>query len=306
VAVSELSSLSVFVAVDRSEAMAPFAMSTHAMLADLISDPFMSGMALALRPFPDEPANGNCNTQTCNFDECRVPLVDYGELLEASAPEDRHEAALQAALGQVSPGEDDAPVAAAFAGALAAATARNLEDPRNRSSVLLVTAGATSGCGEEIPEMIALARDALEAQGIRTFVAVPAPLMSSDLEQVAEAGGTFATFPIEGNADDLVASLQPIRGALTCDFALPEPSVETPIDFDLTQFSASVDDGPPMLFPNVRNEAACDETLGWYFDDELEPTRVLMCPALCYHVTSARSARVEISCYCRVDPPMPD
>jgi hypothetical protein len=56
----------------------------------------------------------------------------------------------------------------------------------------------------------------------------------------------------------------------------------------------------PVYF--AESAAACGPEGGWYYDDPLNPTRVLVCPATCNTITNDLQGRIDILFGCGTVP----
>lgn len=78
---------------------------------------------------------------------------------------------------------------------------------------------------------------------------------------------------------DAVAQAVVQGSKLTCELALPTPSQGT-LDPAKVNVRVVTPSGVVTLF-KVAGAAACDQNGGWYYDDDQNPTQVLLCPASC-------------------------
>jgi len=285
------------VAVDRSAVMAESWADTSRVLSDLFADPAMDYYSVALRLFPDPRPVAGCDVESCSVDACATPLVPAAELSDLPAPEDAQEQALIDALMTTMPSMDVAPLGAAVEGAHL--EAERLWSMDYRVSVVLVTAEIGNACERDLG---ALVEYAYVEFGTTTFVLRPASSEAlPELDELAARGGSELSAPIGPGgyeSDELVDVLVPIvSSALSCEFGFPDVSPgEVPV-FDATTLTVTVD-GATFVAERVQNARACGEKLAWYFDRVEMPTRLLMCPSLCFEVTSGSSAIVEISAWC--------
>jgi hypothetical protein len=100
------------------------------------------------------------------------------------------------------------------------------------------------------------------------------------------AGSSDATDGPVVLSDDVacVATVVPADLAVpSCDAPLPEAS-RLPRNFrpSLLNIKARIGDGgEAKLISRFVNAAACTADGGWFYDDDLKPTRVILCPATC-------------------------
>jgi hypothetical protein len=253
-----------------------------AALTAFFRDEESAGIGVALRFFPDD----SCDSPACDVNACATPLVPLGELNAQPAFGDPQQQALEDAIESRSP-SGQTPMYAALAGAEAWAIANAVEG--KKTVVVLVTDGAPNGC-EPNPDTTAsytqLAADALANAGIVTYAIGMQGADLALLEALAVAGGSDTPFVI-GNGSihaELAAALAAIGTApLECTFPLPESTTAgSDVDPNLVNLTYRESaDGEPETIPQVPNEAACDDSGGWYYDDPAMPTEIHLCPATC-------------------------
>ena len=76
-----------------------------------------------------------------------------------------------------------------------------------------------------------------------------------------------------------------------CEFVVPNPGERYEVDY--TAVEVETTDG--AMLGRVDNAGACTAEGGWYFDNNADPTRLLLCPASCG--SSAPGIAVELECY---------
>jgi hypothetical protein len=78
---------------------------------------------------------------------------------------------------------------------------------------------------------------------------------------------------------DAVASAVVKSSKLSCTLDLPMPTMGT---LDPSAVNVEIDGASgKTLVPKVKDAASCGTTVAWYYDDDLAPTKVLLCPAAC-------------------------
>jgi hypothetical protein len=91
---------------------------------------------------------------------------------------------------------------------------------------------------------------------------------------------------------DAVAQAVVKGSKLSCVLALPTPATGT-LDPSKVNVRIVTPSGVTSLF-KVAGANACDASGGWYYDDEVNPTQVLLCPASCQAAEDAGSASGEV------------
>jgi von Willebrand factor type A domain len=272
-----------------------------------------AGLKLALRFFPHDVPAAGCSQNGCNVAACAAPLVDLGTLMPEPAPADAHEKALIDATAGATPAaraggngggmmSGGTPISAALGGALQWAKAQHIKTPGENTVVVLVTDGQPNGCDEDIPTIAALASAALAADGTRTYAIGLTGSQEADMDQIAMAGGTTKGIFVADGANttqDLVAALGGIRGAiLDCDFPMPTPTKDTGVEPSLINVNFTPSSGAKSTLTQVANEAGCATTAGWYYDNAINPSRIILCKSTCDTITADPMASLQILLGC--------
>jgi hypothetical protein len=280
-------------------------------LTGFFADPAAGGLQVALRFFPhDSPAPG-CNDEACDVAACAQPVVPLATL--AAEPADAHEAALVAASVAAAPparlpgqgmnvGSQGTPISAALGGALSWAAAQRMAAPEESAVVVLVTDGQPNGCEEDIETIAGLAQNAFATSQIRTYAIGLTGSRESDMDAIAAAGGTTKGIFISDGAtakQDLLNALAAIRGSvLDCDFEMPKASNGMQVDPTKVNVKYTPAGGTQMTLGRVPDMAGCGTAPGWYYDNELNPTRILLCPASCNSASVEVDATLEVLLGC--------
>ncbi|MFO0616247.1 MAG: vWA domain-containing protein [Polyangiaceae bacterium] len=286
--------LAVYILFDTSKSMSwsgQWEGATSA-LSTFFGDPKNGGLDVALRLFP---ATG-CDAQSCDAIGCAVPTVDAAPLMEAGAPEDLHEAALNAAVAKAEPA-GNTPMYPAMEGAFLWADGYRRATDGNRAAVVLVTDGEPSGCNNHVKDLVKLVSRGLEG-GTRTFVVGLAGTNQTVDDRIAEAGGTGSArmVGLEDTATELAATLDAIRdAALVCTFAIPA-SLST-IDPATTNVSSVGPHGDVTTLHRVAGASSCATGAGWYFEDASFQT-VTLCPASCDDAARGVTDRLYVTQGC--------
>jgi len=86
---------------------------------------------------------------------------------------------------------------------------------------------------------------------------------------------------------------------VACDFDIPPPPNMMAIDptkVNVVYTPGGM--GNPQTIPNVADQAACGALGGWYYDDPVNPTKVLLCPATCTVISGDPTAQVDVEFGC--------
>jgi hypothetical protein len=309
----------MFVMFDRSSSMNQSANQngtrwqlTSTALSAFFASPDAAGLRLGLRFFPHDLPSAGCNQDACDMSSCGTQLVELGELASASAPGDAQEAALIAATTTSAPGMagQGTPIFAALGGALQRASAQRKAKPNENSVVVLVTDGEPNGCDTDVGHIAALAAAAYADEGIRTYAIGLTGSREADMDQIAQAGGTEKGIFVSDGAttkQDLLDALGAIRGqVLDCDFSIPAPKPGVEVDAALINVNYTPSGGQPTTLKQVANASACTDTGGWYYDDPITPTRIVLCTATCSNATLDTAASLDILLGCATSKAVPE
>ena len=69
----------------------------------------------------------------------------------------------------------------------------------------------------------------------------------------------------------------------------------------------SINGGPASSLGQVSSPADCATVNGgWYYDDPVSPTQIMVCPDVCQQIQSADTAEVNIEFGCQTIPAAPN
>ena len=188
-----------------------------------------------------------------------------------------------------------------FEGSIGAMRDFLAQSPPHEGVVILVTDGDPTACGAVSAVVAAAQGGAKPPSGVpivRTFAVGMDGATFSNLNQIAAGGGGFPTaFNVGAGAaaqTALVDALEKVRtGALGCEYVLPLPPPEKGVlDLDtvVVELTPGTND-PKQSVRRVANKEACGATTGgFYYDDPMKPTRVVLCPASCDGLRNAGAA----------------
>jgi hypothetical protein len=250
-------------------------------LTTFFKDPVSAGIGAGLLLFP-------YSAYDCNLEHYEIPTVPIGALpgnaalLTGAFPAD--------SLGY------GAPTYPALQGALQQATARQDAAPTHKIMVVLATDEDPNVCDAVVSDVAGLSASALNYNGVRTYVIALPGASVADLDKIAAAGGTVTTYDVTIDITQLPTSLAKLRtAALGCDFAIPAPPNNKPLDPNEVNFSYTAKGtGQPVVLPRSQDLAGCNGQPGWYYDSNAAPTKIVLCPTTCATVQADTSAVVDV------------
>jgi len=100
---------------------------------------------------------------------------------------------------------------------------------------------------------------------------------------------------------DAIATAVARAAKLSCELALPTPASGT---LDPTAVNVEISSGATRtLVPKVANAGACGAGVGWYYDNDAAPTKVILCPAACDLANAAvgvdKPGRIDVLFGCK-------
>jgi hypothetical protein len=123
----------------------------------------------------------------------------------------------------------------------------------------------------------------------------------ANMNAIASAGGSGQAYFVDtgGNVtQQFVAALNDIREkTLGCEFLMPttDAGLIDPSKVKMTFTPGG--GGIARDIPRVNDATQCAGE-GWYYDDNANPTKLLLCPDLCTTVQADQTGTIEISLGC--------
>jgi len=310
--VATFKKVNYMVMMDRSGSMNTSGLWNPAVagMTAFYQNPANAGLGIAMEFFPMKsggPRGDGCAPDTdCTSGPCANPMVPLGLLTAAAAPADAQEAALINAFGQVHPTNAPAgtgmgtPIEPALKGATDWAMALVTANPAEKYDVIFLTDGDPSRCDQTSAGNAGIAANAFTTKGVKTYVISMPGSDTNFLNPIAAAGGTNTSIVVNNAtmAADLQAALANITGAqITCSSDLPPTSLFDPYDV-LVEFTSSAN--VTVALPQRTDLAACNGNVnaGWYYDNNVNPTKILLCPKSCNTATNDPGSKVKLTLGC--------
>lgn len=291
--------LDIIILLDESGSMGGAKWDTvTAALKSFVTDPMNDGIGVGIRYFPVDTG------PDCNF-------TDYAQLDVDVAPLPGNSTLLVNSINAefVTGGT---PTYGALRGVLTKATAYQDLFPDHKVIVVFASDGDPNGCSAALPsggtpdidDIADLAQSALNYNGVQTYVIAMQGATIGNLDKIAAKGGTVEAYDVTGSVAQFSSKMQEIRAtALPCEFVIPPPPMGEMLDPKLVNVNYTP--GGTMTkqgVPKADNLADCGTGKGWYYDNEMNPTKVILCPASCNIVKSDTGAKVDVAFGCSTIP----
>jgi hypothetical protein len=89
------------------------------------------------------------------------------------------------------------------------------------------------------------------------------------------------------------------HAALGCQYLIPTPTDGSAPDFNAVNVVYQPMGGNAQTFPKVPDAASCPANgNGWYYDDPVNPTQIILCPASCTLVEGDMTGEVDVTLGC--------
>jgi hypothetical protein len=302
---ADLIPLDLYFMLDTSGSMiGTFLETMKSGVVHFLADPKSVGLGVTGQRFPF-PKNGEPNVDSCDSVDYANPTITWG-----LAPAQN----FSNWVSKLDSNGGETPSVAALTGAIEACTARIADQPTHKCSVIFVTDGQPFGeCKPDQQDALEplkeLAAKAL-ARGIRVYaIGFPnlEPFGVQVLKGIASSGGTTEPVLIEfddagdgGVGQQLITSLNDIRWkAMGCEFQMPVADGGT-LDPGLVNVQYRPDPGSALQTLIKRKSSQdCGDQQGWYYDNDADPTKLIMCPATCtemQEVVAAHEVHIQVGC----------
>ncbi len=300
--------LNIFIALDVSGSMvnAGHWPNVKGGLKSFFGDAQSAGLRIALIYFPKK------SPLTCDPNAYTTPEVPLGALTSDPAPADAQEQALSSSLDANTPVSGQfTPMYGGLGGALQAAQAHVNANPGDKAAVILVTDGIpeASYCSSfqlQIANIAGLAATAFAGPpSVITFALGLQGSKEADLKTIANAGGGDAFFLGSGsNAQQLlIDKLKSISGSLlACDYAMPKSGPGQSVDPGKVNVTFTPGVGGIQQLYKVDDPSKCVPG-GWHYDNEQNPTKIVLCPDTCKAVQADQKGKIDIVLGCASLPP---
>lgn len=282
---AKLKPLDMYFMMDRSGSMSGTGWTDlKTAVNTFFNAPGSAGITIAMNFFPFDNSYDPLDP-ACSGNVYVTPLVSWGLL-------PGHAAALAAGLNATSP-TGMTPTEEALRGTLKGSFQRQLQEPGHVVVAVIVSDGApTVECDTSNGALKNLAQQYYNnSPSIRSFALYVATSASASMTEIAQGGGTAQAYDAT-NTQNFINALQAIQGsAIPCDFDMPKPDAGL---VDPNEVSLKWGTTP---LEHQDNATLCGNG-GWYYDNNANPTKIILCPSTCNAIKSDPNAKVDVSLGC--------
>ena len=301
----------IYVMFDQSGSMAtPVGTGTRLDAVRVAATSFLTapesrGLGVGIGYFGQFPIGST----SCNPADYATPAVPIATL-PAGAPGILDSLARIAATGET-------PTGAAIRGACGYAQDYQRAHRGHVVFLLLVTDGVpeapvsmTRGCAPTLDDAVQAATACRTgAPSIKTYVVGVGPSLQN-LAQITQAGGTDKTYLVEGGnvSEQVLSALNQIRlaASIRCELQIPPAPAGKVLDFNLVNLLYTDAKGQRTALFNTGDSAGCDASGGgWFYDDPLQPQKILLCESTCNLVKYEIGGELDYAIGCKTIVPPP-
>lgn len=293
--------IDMVIMMDRSGSMVGFGAQTQqdlwtpigSALGDFVARPEAAGMSASIQFFPQPlDAAPLIDMRVCDTALYSAPAAPMGPL-------PMNGQAIQNAIVANQPQTGGTPTRPALEGAVQYAEGIAGQNPTHKVIIVLATDGDPNDCRSDLNSVSGVAANALDA-GIETYVIGIGNI--TGLNQIAQAGGSGQAIIVDADpavaATQFLAAMDEIRNrAIPCDYGLPNDA-QDPQRVNLLYTPPGATEAQPI--PYVESQDRCAVVGGgWYYDNPVQPNRILTCAATCDALLAVKEARVNVQVGCR-------
>jgi hypothetical protein len=244
---------------------------------------------------------GGSGSDSCNASDYAIPAIEISTL---PGPNNMQADAITMSMSAHGP-STSTPTGPALQGAIDHAKSWAMTNPSHVVIAVLATDGDPSECNpQDIPSISGIAQAGVTGTpSILTFV-IGVGNSTANLNAIAMGGGTTSAFIIDTSMNvtqQFLDALNQIRGAsLGCVYQIPMPGGMKP---DFNKVNVEYTPGGSNMsetIPNVQDLADCPPNMdAWYYDDNANPTEIIMCPFTCQKLSADSTGEVDIAIGCK-------
>jgi hypothetical protein len=86
---------------------------------------------------------------------------------------------------------------------------------------------------------------------------------------------------------------------LACEWKIPASPEESKFNKNLVNVKYTPSEGEPIEFKKAASKKSCADNLGWFYDDEDNPKKIMVCPTACEEIQKDNAERINIIIGCQ-------
>ncbi|RYZ62854.1 MAG: hypothetical protein EOP08_11740 [Proteobacteria bacterium] len=114
---------------------------------------------------------------------------------------------------------------------------------------------------------------------------------------VALTGGVLDSICRDNWSPVLTNLASTVVASIGCEYTIPRAE-NVRIDADKVLVRYTPAGGTPEPLPRVRGAAKCAGDKDWYYDNDADPTRVLLCPKACESLGKSATGKIDVLIAC--------
>ena len=286
----ETQAVNMVILLDRSGSMSGFRWDTSVIeLEKFIVDPKSFGINIALSYFPALPYDAHCDEKLYE-----KPYIPFGLLPINSST-------LTTSLNNVIPDGGGTPLYGAMLGTYNWLIPYATHASGEQTMLLIVSDGSPNTCGYVLDakeELAKIAGDALKT-GVKTATIGLSGANLAVLNHIAKAGGTDVAVDITYDTSALYKTLNVIRNSFQCEYIFDKTQTFDPGQWFVQYLSSN--GFPDWIIPRVANKTECSKKHGWYYDDNTDPSKLILCAKACDILTFDDDFTLQLAFGCPGD-----
>jgi hypothetical protein len=312
VVTGELTPLDMYIMTDKSSSMIGQRWNdVKAAIKAFVADPTTVGIGVGIQYFPVLPQQ---YTSTCTSDSqcgaygpcwlsfCRAcATTHYSTPAVGIAPLPGVAGAISASIDSTTP-FGGTPTGPALQGSVDYTSAWAQGHPGHKTVIVLATDGDPYSCTpSDINSIANIAAGALNGpHKILTFV-IGVGTSLTNLNAIANAGGTTKAYLVDAGGNVTQQFIQAMKDiqkkTLGCEYQMPKTDAGI-IDPNKVEIEITPSSGPTKTLNKLSDAGQCGSGDGFYYDNNSNPTKILLCPTSCNALQADPTAKVNISLGC--------
>ena len=132
----------------------------------------------------------------------------------------------------------------------------------------------------------------------------PGTIWQEVIDKTGGVHGDLCSQNFQPIFDDLATAIILGAAELPCQWDIPDPPMDEELDPSKVNVVYTDGDSMEETIYKVAGESDCDPvTGGWYYDDDVNPTSISLCPASCTKAQGDPDGKIDILFGCKTEEP---